>query len=78
MSNVDELRERCISLLHKSIVIEQKVPSLQGVCEILNAIKDDSPKVDDGEIKALLATLVEQSEKANNLAQVKSNIADTL
>lgn len=76
-NKVDELRARCIELLHKSVVVDQKVPSLQGVCEILQAIKDSS-KADNKEIKMLLSTLVEQSEHANNLAKVKSNIADTL
>lgn len=74
---VDELYARCIQLLHKSIVVDQKIPSLQGVCEILNAIKD-SNKPDNEDVKALLITLLEQSEKEKNLALIKSNIADTL
>lgn len=74
---IDELYARCIQLLHKSIVVDQKIPSLQGVCEILNAIKD-SNKPDNEDVKALLITLLEQSEKEKNLALIKSNIADTL
>lgn len=74
---VDELYARCIQLLHKSIVVDQKIPSLQGVCEILNAIKDFN-KSDNEDVKSLLVTLLEQSEKEKNLALIKSNIADTL
>ena len=74
---IDELYARCIQLLHKSIVVDQKIPSLQGVCEILNAIKD-SNKPDNEDVKALLITLLEQNEKEKNLALIKSNIADTL
>lgn len=74
---IDELYARCIQLLHKSIVVDQKIPSLQGVCEILNAIKDFN-KPDNEDVKSLLITLLEQSEKEKNLALIKSNIADTL
>lgn len=75
---IDELRARCIELLHKSLVVDKKIPSLQGVCEILEAIKGDVNNGNSEELQTLLAKIVEQGERANNLALVKSNIADTL
>lgn len=74
---IAELRVKCIELLHKSIVIDNKIPSLQGVCDILNVL-NTMPNSENEEIKKLLSTIIEQNKLSEDLALVKSKIADVL
>lgn len=74
---VAELRAKCIELLHKSLVLDNKTPSLQGVCDILTVL-NTMPNSENEEIKKLLSTIIEQNKLSDDLALVKSKIADVL